>query len=76
MRYFIWGLVVLLILVHQDFWLWNDPRLVFGFMPITLLFHTGLSIAAGVVWYLATQFCWPDDLEDSVIEATSEEPQA
>lgn len=62
-RYVIWALVVLLIILHQDNWLWDNQTLVFGFMPITLLFHAGISLAAGVVWFLATRFAWPDELE-------------
>lgn len=76
MRNVVWALVVLLIILHQDFWLWEDDHLVFGFMPVTLMYHIGISIAAAVVWFLAIIFCWPDELEERVIEATSEEPQA
>jgi hypothetical protein len=64
MRYIVWGLIVLLLVAHQDFWFWDDPTLVFGFMPITLLYHAGISLVAGITWFLATQFCWPDVLED------------
>jgi hypothetical protein len=63
MKYAIWILVILLLILHQDNWLWDNSTLLFGFMPITLLFHAGISIAAGVVWYLATLYCWPPDLE-------------
>ncbi len=76
MRYVVWGLVLLLVIVHQDVWYWNDATLVFGFMPITLLFHAGISLSAAVVWYMAIIFCWPNNLEDQVIEATREEQQA
>ena len=52
-------LVVLLLVAHQDLWFWGDTRLVFGFMPITLLYHAGISIAAAITWYLATRYAWP-----------------
>lgn len=55
-KHFIWGLVVLLLIVHQDNWFWDDTTLVFGFMPIGLLYHAGISVAAGVTWFLATKF--------------------
>ena len=42
------ALVVLLLVLHQDNWLWNDGTLVFGFMPIGLLYHAGISMAASV----------------------------
>lgn len=64
MKYVTVLLVVLLIVLHQDFWYWNDVRpLVFGFVPIGLAYHAGLSIAATLVWLLAVKFCWPKDLE-------------
>jgi len=61
MRKVVWGLVLLLIVLHQDVWFWTDERLVFGFLPIGLAWHMGISIAAGVTWYLATLYCWPVD---------------
>lgn len=63
MKYIVWGMIAGLLIVHQDMWFWSDTTLVFGFMPITLLFHAGISVAAGFTWYLATKFCWPDVLE-------------
>ena len=65
MKLFVWILVVLLLIIHQDNWLWENSTLVFGFMPITLLFHAGISIAAGIVWYMATLYCWPTELEQT-----------
>ncbi len=59
----IWTLVVTLIVVHQDNWLWENDRLVFGFMPIGLLSHAGISLGAAIVWFLATQLLWPHELE-------------
>ena len=57
------ALVVVLLVVHQDNWLWDDQTLVLGFMPIGLLFHAGISVAAGATWFLATKIAWPDHLE-------------
>ncbi len=64
MKYAVWGLVLLLVILHQDNWLWDDATLIGGFFPITLLFHAGLSLAAGFTWFLATKFAWPADLAD------------
>jgi len=61
MFYVVWALVALLIVLHQDFWFWNDPTLYFGFLPTSLLYHLGLSIAAAAVWWLATIYAWPID---------------
>ncbi len=61
MFFVVWALIVLLIVLHQDNWLWNNPTLVFGFLPITLLYHMGISLGATVTWLLATRFAWPED---------------
>lgn len=53
------GLVLLLLILHQDNWFWSDGTLVFGFMPIGLLWHAGISIAASATWFLATKIAWP-----------------
>ena len=70
MKYVVWGMVFALIVLHQDNWFWDDSTLVFGFMPITLVYHAGISTAAGITWFLATRFAWPEDLEHSDATAT------
>lgn len=64
MKMIIWALVAILIIIHQDFWYWNDDTLVFGFMPIGLFYHVCISIAAGIVWSLACVFAWPEGIDD------------
>jgi hypothetical protein len=66
MRKVVWGLLLLLAIIHQDVWFWDDPTLVFGFMPMGLVFHVAISIASCVVWGLAVHYCWPDLMEDGV----------
>ena len=73
MKHVVWLLIVLLIVLHQDFWFWDDDRLLFGFLPIGMVYHMGLSVAAAVTWWLATQFAWPDDEAGAPIES-SESP--
>ena len=64
MKYFVWVLVVFLIVLHQDNWNWHKDDLIFGFLPIGLAWHAGISIAASCVWLLATMVAWPQ--EDSL----------
>lgn len=66
-------LVVALAILHQDFWWWDDPTPVFGFMPVGLAWHMGISLAAGLVWLLAVKYCWPEVLE-SAEDAPGEAP--
>ncbi len=64
----LWILVIILLVLHQDNWFWDDATLVFGFLPIGLFYHACLSIAASMVWFLATRIAWPHELE---VEAES-----
>jgi hypothetical protein len=69
----IWLLILLLVILHQDFWLRSDGRLLMGFMPIGLAYHIGLTIAAAVTWWLATILIWPaaeDVVDDTDAEGT------
>lgn len=59
-RRLIYIALILLAVLHQDFWLWNDATLVFGFMPIGLAYHTAYCIAAAGLWYLAAKYAWPE----------------
>jgi len=62
MKYVIWVLLALLVVLQQDYWQWNNAELVWGFMPWALLWHLGISLAAALLWWLATIFCWPEEL--------------
>jgi len=70
MKYVVWILILLLLVLHQDYWQWNKSTLVFGFVPYSLAYHAVLSIAAAMVWLLAVQFCWPKGLEELTAKDT------
>jgi len=53
------GIVIALIILHQDNWFWTSDYLVFGILPISLFYHICISIAASCTWFLATKFAWP-----------------
>lgn len=57
-------LVVLLYVLHQDFWFWRDARpLVFGFLPIGLFYHAAFTVACALVLGLLVKLAWPEHLE-------------
>ena len=58
------GLVVLMIVLHQDFWFWLDSRLVFGFLPVGLFYHVCYSILAACVLALLIKLVWPHELDE------------
>ena len=45
------GFMTALYLLHNDWWFWDDPQLVFG-LPVGLCYHVFLCIASGIVLFL------------------------
>ncbi len=77
MRRLVYGSIILLALLHQDFWWWDDSdTLVFGFVPVGLAYHAILSLAAACLWALAVKFCWPADVDVENTPAKQEGGQA
>jgi hypothetical protein len=68
------GLVLVLLILHQDNWYWHDDTLIFGFMPIGLFWHACLSVAASLTWALATVIAWPVDDDASLRDAVQPPP--
>ena len=64
-RYVIWAALLLLVVLHQDYWQWNNSTLLFGFLPYTLAYHAALSLLAAAIWWVAATWFWPTDLEYS-----------
>jgi hypothetical protein len=55
---------IVLAILHQDVWNWDNADLVFGFMPIGLAYHAGYSIVAASFWAIVMKFAWPTRLEE------------
>jgi len=56
--------LVLLYALHQDLWLWNDPRIVLG-LPVGLTYHVLYCLGAALLLALAVSFAWPAAVESS-----------
>ncbi len=68
----IYGAIVVLAIVHKDFWFWHNNYLLWDFFPIGLAYHAGISICASLLWAAAVFYAWPDDIEEfSEEEVTS-----
>lgn len=59
MKTVIWLVLVALVLLHHDFWFWDDASLIGGWMPIGLLYHIALSFVASVFWFVVVKLAWP-----------------
>ena len=49
-RIVFWIAFLALIILHHDWWFWNDGRLLFGFLPIGLGYHALISMGAAALW--------------------------
>ena len=58
-------LVLIVIVLHQDTWLWTNKTLVFGFLPAGLAYHAGYSILAALTMALLVRYFWPAHLEEA-----------
>lgn len=67
-------LVIVVALLHQDFWNWTSKTLVFGFLPIGLAYHIGFSFLAALTMWVLVRFAWPAHLEAVVPEAREARP--
>lgn len=60
---FVFVFIVLAVL-HQDVWNWDNPDLVLGFLPVGLAYHAGYSLVAAAFWAVVLRFAWPTRLEE------------
>ena len=59
--------------LHQDFWNWTAARpLIFGFVPIGLMYHVLYAAGAAVLMVFLVRWAWPEGLE----EWAEKEPEA
>ena len=66
-RWILYIALVVLFLLHNDFWLWNNPDWVLGF-PVGLLYHIGFCVAAATLMALMVNHVLPHYLEDEDID--------
>ena len=61
---FAWGFVLLVAILHFDFWNWDDDTsVVFGFLPIGLAYQAGITLLASLGWILVMRLDWPHGVE-------------
>ena len=66
-RWTLYIILVALFLLHNDFWLWDNPKVVLG-LPIGLLYHIGFCAAATILMALVVNHAWPHHLRDEEID--------
>lgn len=58
----LYAALVVLYLLHNDLWLWNDASLVLG-LPAGLAYHIGFAVATSIVLTLLVIEAWPEHLD-------------
>lgn len=59
----LYAALFLAVILHNDFWLWNDAAQVAG-LPVGLAYHIAFCLVVTLVLALVVRFAWPDDLGD------------
>ena len=56
--------IILLFVLHQDFWFWRTAEpLVFGFLPIGLAYHAAYTLVTALLLWLLVRHAWPSHLD-------------
>lgn len=63
MKMLLYAALAALILLHNDFWYWNDAQRVLG-LPIGFTYHILYCAAGSVMMTLLVKYAWPASLED------------
>jgi hypothetical protein len=70
-RYLVYLAAIVLYILHQDWWNWDNGTLIFG-MPVGLAYHVAFCVAASILMFSLVRFAWPGHLE---IEAEEMHPE-
>ena len=54
--------IIVLYLLHNDFWLWDQPTLMLG-IPVGLLYHIGFCIVTSILMMMLVKYSWPRHLD-------------
>lgn len=57
LKWVLYSLLVLLFILHNDFWLWGTPQLILG-LPVGLLYHIVFCFAASLLMFFLVKFVW------------------
>ena len=69
-RWILYVTLIVLFLLHNDFWLWDNPKRLLG-LPIGLLYHVGFCVAAAILMAVVVNYAWSPYLRDEDVD----EPQ-
>ena len=63
-----WFLIVAVIFLHNDWWLWGNKTIVWGWLPLPAAYHLLLnSVVAFFVLLLFTRWAMPSKLPSEIL---------
>ena len=62
MKRFLYAVLLLFLILHNDFWWWDDARFLLG-LPIGLTYHLLYCLALTLFFWLLVRWAWPPDLD-------------
>jgi hypothetical protein len=62
MRWLLYLAMVLLYVLHNDLWFWDDATMVLG-LPIGLTYHIFYCVVASGMMFLLVKYAWPRGLD-------------
>jgi len=64
--------MLVLFVLHQDFWFRDDATLILGILPIGLAYHTAFTVLAAIAWLVIVRFAWPKYLVEEENEGNEQ----
>ena len=61
-RWTLYLALIVLYLLHKDFWFWRNPMLILG-LPVGLVYHIEFCVVVTVLMALLAKYAWPSHLE-------------
>ncbi len=58
------AIFLVLLVLHQDFWLRDNASLVLEIVPIGLAYHMSFTVLAALFWLAVVRLAWPYSHED------------
>lgn len=66
------AIMVILFVLHQDFWLKDNGTLVLGILPASLAYHMAFTVLAALAWLAAVKYAWPSFPEEDEDEGAGQ----
>lgn len=57
LRWVLYSLLLVLFILHNDFWFWGTPQIVLG-LPVGLLYHIVFCFVASLLMFSLVKFVW------------------